>query len=374
MSVKSPSHYATVVLKALENEVSIDERSRILLFPDPIYQSLPNCKLIKQVALRNKLGLLYWIVIYCSLIGIPVLNICLSFFSFFRFSKKSSVQGKNIYVFATSSKSMISDIITTNESLAEIHFKDFDFLSVRRLSAGMRWRELFFAFKIILHLYRLISKQSSKLLVDLTLQSLDSYKLILFILFMEKKDQDIFMTDDHYQRWAYLMSHYAKNFTLVQHGFLDTAIEFKNKYGSVQHLYINDIVFLPEFSTYYEIENFKLFSIKLSLEISDLSETALLLASSFPFIDVEIKFLKRLTEVCKIPVIVKLHPNHNYDERKDQLLYYATKVSESHENFSSKYFVSYGSFLEFAYKQKNIRCFSIKNTNVEEIIETIKNS
>jgi len=370
--MKSPSNYSVFLFQALENEVAIDERVRALLFPGPSYKSLPNCKLIKQVALKNKLKLLYWPLICCSLLAIPFINLSLSIFSFFKIKKRSIIQEKSVYAFATSSKSLISNAIKASNTIDNSTNVDFDFFSIHRLASELKWNELFIALRACLYLYILIGKQPFKRAIDLTLHSLDSFKLILLILFIEKKDKDIFVTDDHYQRWAYLISHHTKSFFLVQHGFLDTDISFKNKYGHIRHLLVSDLTFLPQFEKYYRIENYEVFSINLELTKIDISETALLLASSYPFIDEEIEFLRKLTLVCKIPIIIKLHPSHHYDERKDILLSYASRISENHENFLCKHFVSYNSFLQYGYKQKYVNCFSLKNIEIDKIVHTIK--
>jgi hypothetical protein len=372
-----PSYYSIYLFKALENEIELDLNIRKKFFSNSCFKSLPNGKLMKQVAWKAKLKFFYWPFIFILILIIPVRNLFLSIFTFLLFPRKKIFEQKShVYVFATSksNKSIISDALKSNFLIDKKSKIDFDFLSIRRLSKELNTRELFNAFRSFAYLYYLFLKQPRRRMLELILHSFDSFKLILLLHFIEKRPDDVFVTEDHYQRWAFLISNHTKNLYIVQHGFLDLKIEFKHSFGSIRWLFLRDVKFLECFEQYYKVHNFKVFSLTSDFISLDISDSAILLASSYPSIDVEIEFLKELKKNCCNPIIIKLHPNHDYDARKDILLSYATIISGKDQNILSKYFISYNSFLEYAYKQNNVYSYSLEKLGIELTIQKLTES
>jgi hypothetical protein len=58
-------------------------------------------------------------------------------------------------------------------------------------------------------------------------------------------------------------------------------------------------------------------------------------------------------------VIVKFHPAHVYDSRKQILAAMADRVCTDDEHPACRVFVSHSSFMEFDYRSRDIQTFSI---------------
>jgi hypothetical protein len=183
-----------------------------------------------------------------------------------------------------------------------------------------------------------------------------------------------FVTDDHYQRWAYVLSHTAADFRIVQHGFLDEDLVLPHAGGSVSCLYIRDNLFLTSFKRYYDINEHRLFSPPASFVHTEFSGEALLLASSFPWIDEEIRLLETVRQSCgEILIIVKFHPSHRYDARQEKLAAFANLIYKGSGNPGCRIFVSHGSFMEFDYRSHGVATVSIaRSGSVEAAVDEIK--
>lgn len=67
-----------------------------------------------------------------------------------------------------------------------------------------------------------------------------------------------------------------------------------------------------------------------------------------------------------LQIIVKFHPVHRYDSRRERLAAYANLVYEGSGNPGCKIFVSYGSFMEFDYRRQGIATVSIARSGSVE--------
>lgn len=132
-------------------------------------------------------------------------------------------------------------------------------------------------------------------------------------------------------------------------------------------LYLRDILFLASFKRYYAVVDHRLFSPSASFVQTPLSGDALLLASSFPSIDEEIQLLDVIKASCRdLPIIVKFHPVHRYDSRREQLAARATLVYEGPGNPGCRIFASHGSFMEFDYRRQGTATVSIARSGSVE--------
>jgi hypothetical protein len=208
---------------------------------------------------------------------------------------------------------------------------------------------------------------------DLLLHGRDALAL-LGLASLARQSGHIFVTDDHYQRWASVLSRSAADFRIVQHGFLDEELVLPCAGGLVNCLYVRDIQFRVSFERYYEINEHWIFSASASFDQTPLSSAALLLASSFPSIDEEIRLLESVRKSCgDIPIIVKFHPVHRYDSRREMLAARANLVYEGLGNPGCRIFASHGSFMEFDYRRQGIPTVSIaRSGSVEAAVIEIR--
>jgi hypothetical protein len=74
-----------------------------------------------------------------------------------------------------------------------------------------------------------------------------------------------------------------------------------------------------------------------------------------------------------LPIIVKFHPVHRYDSRREKLAAYANLVYEGSGNPGCRIFVSYGSFMEFDYRRQGIATVSIvRSGSIEDAADEIR--
>jgi hypothetical protein len=196
--------------------------------------------------------------------------------------------------------------------------------------------------------------------VEMILHSRDALGLILLALYARRREVDIFVTDDHYQRWAFVLSHSAINLFIVQHGELDDGIVFPHGFGVIQRAYISSEVTLKTLRRYYSVvDEGRLFHPVVNLATNAYASTGVFIASSSPTLQEEIDFVIGLRALRRTPIIVKLHPAHYYDKRKKILLAAADHICASTEIPECYIFVSYNSSMEKIYQLQGIPTVSI---------------
>ncbi len=367
------SQIAKLLITALQNEIILDIDIRNRIYHDNKFSNLPNYKLMKQVSLKSKLKFLYWPFIWASFFIIPFRTVLLAICSFLIrvvYKKKITQNGLHVIATTVNNKKIICEAL----NLSNITYCDIDYniFNYKTLSKSLSIKELYTSFKACLCLYWLIIWHNKKQMFDLVLHSYDATILIMLINYIQNNPDQSFITDDHYQRWAYILSNTSTKVYIVQHGFIDGNLNFKNKFGNVTLLFVKHKSFIPIFEKYFKIEKSETYLSTTNLIETPFSKNAVLLASSYPTIDMEIAFLKELRKTCTCPVIIKLHPNHAYDDRKDVLLSYATYISKSTENLYCKVFISYNSFLEYDYKSQNIITYSLKENGLEQVLIDVR--
>lgn len=349
------------VFQALENERCLDLRYRAMSTSLRDDERVPNYKVMKQLALRNRLGPLYRPFITIALALIPVLAIIE-----WLFAVPASLAGAgaprrgNFHIVATTPTNidLIEEAVAKDSSLQGF-VVDRDLLSLRQLSAelGLRGVVSCIASHALLLVYILQLERSKR--TDLLLHSRDALMLAMLVFYAQQHPDHGFATDDHYQRWAYLLSHHSSSLFIVQHGFLDQHIHFANPFGVVRVLYVRDPQFISQFSSYYRILESKLFSPLRKLAQNPFADRGIFIASSFPSIAAEIDVVKLIKARCDVPVIVKFHPAHQYDQQKQILAALVENVCTDEVYPSCRIFVSHNSFMEFDYRVCGVPTFSI---------------
>lgn len=361
------------LLRALQNERCIDLRYRQLnpkLASDPI---LPNYKVMKQVALRRRLGWLYRPAIAVARMSMPFYSMrqwCIALLFSLNRSRASSANG-HVIATAPNNVVLIQAALRNDGELAEINF-DTDLLEIRTLAASLGTIGVLRSVASYSRLLRNIMFGRGDERGDLLLHSRDAFQLIMLCHYIDAHPHHWFATECHYQRWAFLLSHSAPRWALVQHGFLDTKIDFANECGKVTILFGRGDIFYGQFRRLYSIDRFAKFAPVINLQPNKFAERALFLASSFPSIAEEIKVLRGIKERIDVPVIVKFHPAHAYDERKSELAALADLICSGTDYPDCKVFVSNNSFMEYDYQSVGKKTFAISSfSDVSAAIDAI---
>lgn len=349
------------VFQALENERCLDLRFRATLTGLQDHDPVPNYKVLKQLALRERLGILYPLFIAMALIIIPILAplqwILALFVSVIRARGESGVSLRIVSTIQPNI-TLIEAALRADPNLKE-QLHDHVILTVGHLSGKVGLIGVMHCIASHVRLLFNIFRSDRSKCADLLLHSRDAFGLLLLVRFVQQHPNDIFATEDHYQRWAFLLSHYCKDFRLIQHGPLDVGISFPHSFGIVRVIYIRDKIFFHEFAKYYSIQQIIVFSLTRVFKKNPFSEFSIFLASSFPFIDEEIELVKLILLNKSIPVVVKFHPAHLYDSRKHMLAAMASHVCSAHDFPACRLLVSHSSFIEFDYRASGIPTFSI---------------
>lgn len=340
--------FTALILAALENERCLDLRYRDLNPHLGLDRRVPNYKVMKQVALRGRFGVAYPFLIALATCAIPLLAPCQWVLGMF-WSVRRRLPDAAVHAVVTAPANM--RLITAGLDAAGVASPvNADTADLKALCSALGWRAVLSASGDHARLlWRIVAARPGQR-QDLLLHARDAFTLLLLARFADARPQDIFVTDDHYQRWAFLLSHCSAQLMVVQHGFLDRGISFAHQFGHAQHVCIRDDSFRRDFTAYYGLGQFVLFGLPLVLLRLPDCDDAVFLASSFPSVDQEIALIRRVKSLLAVPVIVKFHPSHAYDGRKAELAQLASHVCEPGDYPDCRVFVSYGSFMEYDYR------------------------
>lgn len=360
----------------MENERALDVRYRAGFTTLPPGGPVPNFKVMKQLALRELLGWAYPILSALApiavLLAAPWQWVLLLIGA--AGGQREALPEQSCRILATTESNLmaIDAALDSDQRIASLSRYQIRF-HPRAMGAEIGWPGCVSAVHGHLRWLLYALTRPAGVRRDLLLHGRDALAL-LGLARLAYHAGHIFVTDDHYQRWAHVLSHTATDFRIVQHGFLDEELVLPHAGGSVSCLYIRDILFQASFERYYVINECRLFSPSASFAQTPLSVDGMLLASSFPSIDEEIRLLDAIRESCgDIPIIVKFHPVHRYDARRDKLAAYASLVYEGSGNPGCRIFVSHGSFMEFDYRRQGIATVSIaRSGSVEAAADEIR--
>lgn len=356
---------AELLVKAYENEIALDKKFKKIFVGIQDIQELPNYKVLKQVAIQKKYGLLYWLMVHAYRLSIPLLILAQVIYSFFEVLRKKTKKYHNHSFMVTTTKTNIDLIQSVSQSNSDILG-----LSIHNLSTQLSYTDYIKCVKEMLKFCKMIVNHKER--SDLVLHSHDCFKVLLFAQFVYKNNKCKYISDGHYQRWSFILSTLCNNFSIVQHGFIDPDIEFPNAFGSINTIYIRDKRFAEMFSQYFTCKEYIIYKQVINLSPVPGRVKGIFLASSFPRIDEEIELIQKITALTKLPIIIKLHPSHEYDSNKKAiLLSYASYICEKNEVPECSIFISYNSFLEFTYRDLNIFTFSIERDSFDSLVKKL---
>lgn len=349
------------VLHAIANERALDLNYRERYTDLGQDRTVPNYKVMKQLALRRQFGRAYRPCVKLAPWAIPVLAVLQWAADLAGAMVGRSTEWQDtLFIVATSPGNLgLIEAVIAIDGTAGAAAPASHVLTHRDLLRSAGWVGVARCIGAHVRLLAHIVIAESALRADLLLHARDAMHLLLLVRFARAHATSQFVTDDHYQRWAFLLSHHCRNLAIVQHGFIDPDIRFPHRFGTADTVYLRDSMFGPAFAAYYSVATFTTFESATRLTSHPLSDTAVFLASSFPSIDTEIRFLTAIKAQRKVAVMVKFHPAHAYDARKNDLSALADHVCGDGDMPACRVFVSHSSFMEFDYKARGIATFSI---------------
>jgi hypothetical protein len=261
--------------------------------------------------------------------------------------------------------------VTNNFKLYHYLFSDFDrrqkFLC-RRTFAFIDYFSVFdFArafFVVQCVLWYCLTKRYNKDIRfrDVSLHLRDLISISCFAVFVAELDAHGKrpITDSNLQRWDFIVSHLAPCASLIQHAFIHADIDFEAPFGRLGKLYVFDLSFVETFARYFTIEQVGKVAPKINMRPCSSTKPTLFLASSEPYVDIEIEFLRFVRAHLDYHVLVKLHPKHIYGGAVNTLLEMADEVVGGGDFPDSDYMASYDSFLGYEYKSLGKRVLFLK--------------
>lgn len=356
-----PAELWRSVLYALENERRLDLQFRANSTSLRDNEKVPNYKVMKQLALRNRLGVLYRPFILVGLAMIPTAAVVDWVYAMLASLLPVDPRPATLHIVATTPVNigLIESALSTEPGFRGQRV-DHDLLSRRRLSAEIGLWNVAFCIashvRLLVHILRFCVEQR----IDLIFHSRDAMVLLMLACYARSRPDHGFATEDHYQRWAYLLSQHSSNLSVVQHGELDPNIPFVHEFGAIRTLYLRDQRSRADFEKYYKVRESKLFSPVRKFKKNPFSEFGIFLASSFPYIDAEIELVRMIKARHNIPVILKFHPAHHYDQKKQVLAALADYICADDEHPACRLFVSHNSFMENDYVACGVPTFSME--------------
>lgn len=349
--------HARILYQALENEAYLDRKLAVLVYSENTRALRAHFKPIKTAALHVRLGSLVDILLYCtSVLSLTALLLgpifCLALYAtknVCSFVIKNPVTSPNLLIVPTSDDG--ERLLRLNLQAKHTEMQKLDIRSLP-LHPFFNFMDYLIISLNLLSLLFLIIKRPSKFF-ELGLHAYDA--LILFSIMQAVKRLKLpVATDDHYQRWSFVLSHCATHMTTVQHGFIDPKLEFPHRSGSIDVLYAFDQKSVDELKLYYPIIKYHLNVRVRQLTLIE-KRPCLLLASSAPHISIEIAFLQQIKMLSPDTLtLIKLHPIHMYDHRKSYLIDLCSTVVSNETYPLCTVFVSYNSFLKYDYAQNDI--------------------
>ncbi|MHC8355007.1 hypothetical protein ACYZTL_07195 [Pseudomonas sp. LB3P81] len=204
---------------------------------------------------------------------------------------------------------------------------------------------------------------------DLILHMFDLVSMAWFSLFIHKlaSKGKAFVTDSNHQRWDYVITHLSKRCDLIQHAYIHADLKFDYSFGQIKCLYVFDSMFEQVFLNYYTVSAVDVIIPNLKLDLVTSEKPVLFLASSAPFVNIEIDFLKQIRQKSDFCIVVKLHPSHVYDSSVKQLTVLADRVVGRAVFPDCDVMASYDSFLGYEYKALGKRVVFLKDEISEDL-------
>lgn len=374
---------AQVIVEAYVNEVCLDRALKgKFLSSEKAANALPQYKIMPLFSLWKRHGRKFLLMLLVlRLLLLPALavaaigNVAIAGVSLFR--KRHSVADL---------PDSISLPNTNSVKLFHYLFDDFDQRVSFRckmpwgmlpyLSAGDHLRAIFIVWRVLIVIcfYR---EQYGVRRRDLIFHSIDVVPLTWFSLFIEKAALagKSFITDCNLQRWDYIATQLTDRCSIIQHAYIHGDLEFVHEFGSVDCLYIFDAEFEAVFARYYKFGASAIISPRLDLQQVGEGKRVLFLASSAPYLQFEIEFIRRVKSDLDYFVVIKLHPRHVYESSVEQLVALADKMLSASCFPDCECMVSYDSFLGYEYKALGKKVVFLKDeSSIQAFLEGLDTS
>lgn len=363
-----------LVYFALCNERQIDVHFTTKVLKEAKDNSLPYFKVLKLRILQRRMGLLFRPAILLAACLVP-------FWAIIQWGQallaSFSAQPNRQAIQAVETTQANRGLIT--RAVKQVHFDasasiEFSTHEFAKLAAGLGPVGVL---RCVLAHIRLLDRilVTGPTRTDLLLHARNALSLLMLADYARLNPDAIFVTDDHYQRWSFVLSHRAQHLWVVQHGYLYDDIAFPFDYGRVECLVCRDPLFVPKFQTYYEINEIQVLLSSFTLQPSDYGNSAVFLASSAVSINEELALIAAIKQSSDAPIIVKLHPHHAYDDRAAQLTAMADQTVASQDFPDCKVLVVFNSFIEFEYRALGKQTVSIERAgSVEHALDEVMNA
>jgi hypothetical protein len=267
----------------------------------------------------------------------------------------------------------------------KINIKDVKNINVRNgeINNFLTRKENYYAFISSLSaIFQCIKKTASYdkvVYASLKLHMNDVFAVASLITFVRKYDKRGFclLMDNHYDRWAYIVSTTIKNSNsyLIQHGYLNPNIPLPNKLGRIDRLYVYDHSFALMFNKYYrEIVNTRLIYPDIKLSSLPNDKVSVLVISSLPFVSYELDIIKKAL-ICKsIRLYLKTHPGYEYRDMFNEFSDHIDFI-EKNDFPNADILITYNSFLGYEYQLMNKNVFWIQEykNKLEDLYLLIQN-
>lgn len=354
-----------LVYFALCNERQIDVHFSTKVLKEPDTGRLPYFKVMKLRTWHKRLGLLFWPSIVLAACLVPLLAV-IQWGRALLSSLDAQPAWQAIQAVETTAanKALIARAVAQlqPDQTTPIQFSTH---SPALLAAALGPVGVF---RCILAHMKLLDRivLTGPTRIDMLLHAREAFGMLMLAEYARLSPDAVFITDDHYQRWSFVLSHRAQRLWIVQHGFLFDDIDFPYGYGRLACLICRDPLFVPKFETYYAVEAVVTLPSEMVLERTDIGDRAVFLASSSVSIDSELELITALKQRSKVPIIVKLHPHHSYDERAGRLTALADYVAAADQFPDCRVLVVFNSFLEFQYRALGKKTVSIERAGTPD--------
>lgn len=347
---------ACLLRRALENEASIDETSARSLLDASCLKGLPCFKQVKLQPLRNRLGRafrpLFAVACALSLVRIPVDWLRVIVLGVPRRSMANSTMLG--FDFFDRNHELVERAIAstaTTEVLPAVHW-----LSRSEVLRSLTRDRLFTA--LIGHA-RLISQCLRERTFHL-LYLRDALDLAIVGLYAQQNVAAVFVTANVFQHRAFILGATAKRCWIVQHGIVNRNYDPPHAFSAVERIYALTNEEFEAQTRYYTSLEMRLVP-ALDFTSNPLGRDCVLVGSSAPSVDMEIRFCQWLRAESDVAIAIKLHPAHLYDARGKDLVGYADYVVCANENLDCEVFVSFASSYAVHYRAHGSAVISLND-------------
>jgi hypothetical protein len=348
---------ASLILATFGNEMLIEKELKLRF---SVSCKFPDFKVLKFSGFYQKHGLLYIFVVYGFCFVKPFID-CFRFIVTPRFENRSV--DRSVALITSSLSALAREFISKkfNEDLFYVDRRNLNFFLATRYNFASK---ITFVLRFLcIYFYVLFQSIFRKFSVFSVVDLFELLAVADIIAICNERGLR-FGTDDHFQRFAFITSRFSKKSFIFQHGFVEPPSTLQG-FGSIEVVFCYNHSFLAEFSKYIPVIDHVVF-ISGCHEVNDLhlpsKKPVLLLASSAPFIEYEINFLKHNASRLKnFFVVLKVHPLHAYCSRLSELKSLVDSSLDGGMMPLCQLVVSYNSFLNFQYESIGVKSLTLKH-------------